>query len=61
MEKSMLRGLALSIMLYCGITGLLILVVILCGGEFSRIPGLIFPVIGVCTGVFAGIINEKLD
>lgn len=57
----MLRGLALSIMLYCGVTGLLILVVILCGGEFSRIPGLIFPVIGVCTGIGTGIINEKLD
>lgn len=61
MEKSLLRGLALSIMLYCGVTGLLILVVILCGGEFSRIPGLIFPVIGVCTGIGTGIINEKLD
>jgi uncharacterized membrane protein len=57
----MLRGLALSIMLYCGVTGLLILVVILCGGEFHQIPVLIFPVIGVCTGIGASIINEKLD
>ena len=57
----MLRGLALSIMLYCGITGLLILVVILCGGEFHQIPALIFPVIGVCTGIGASIINDKLD
>ena len=59
--KIMLRGLALSIGLYCVVTGLLILSVILCGGEFSRIPGLIFPAIGICTGIFAGVINNKLD
>jgi hypothetical protein len=59
--NSMLRGLALSIVLYCVVTALLIGVVIMCGGEFHRIPGLIFPVIGVCTGIGAGIINEKLD
>jgi len=59
--NSLLRGLALSIVLYCVVTALLIGVVILCGGEFSRIPGLIFPLIGVCTGIGAGIINEKLD
>ena len=59
--NSMLRGLGLSIVLYCVVTALLIGVVIMCGGEFSRIPGLIFPVIGVCTGIGASIINEKLD
>jgi hypothetical protein len=59
--NSLLRGLALSIVLYCVVTALLIGVVILCGGEFSRIPALIFPVIGVCTGIGASIINEKLD
>jgi len=57
----MLRGLALSIGLYCLVTGLLILSVILCGGEFHQIPGLIFPAIGICTGIFAGVINDKLD
>ena len=57
----MLRGLVLSIVLYLVVTGLLIGVVILCGGKFSRIPGLIFPFIGICTGIGAGIINEKLD
>ena len=59
--NSMFSGIALSIVLYCVVTGLLILTVILCGGEFSRIPGLIFPAIGVCTGIAAGIINENLD
>lgn len=59
--NSMLRGLSLSIVLYCVVTALLIGVVILCGGEFSRIPGLIFPAIGICTGIFAGVINNKLD
>ena len=59
--NSMLRGLALSIVLYCVVTGLLILTVILCGGEFYQIPGILFLAIGVCTGIFAGIINEKLD
>ena len=59
--NSMLRGLALSVILYLVVTGLLVGVVILCGGEFHQIPGLIFPVIGVFTGVGASIINEKLD
>jgi hypothetical protein len=36
-------------------------VVILCGGDFNQIPGVLFLVIGVCTGVGASIINEKLD
>lgn len=59
--NSMLRGLALSIGLYLVVTGLLILTVTLCGGEFSQIPGGLYLGIGVCTGIFAGIINEKLD
>lgn len=59
--NSMLRGIALSIVLYLVVTGVLILSVLLCGGEFHQIPGLIFPVIGMCTGIFAGVINEKLD
>jgi hypothetical protein len=59
--REMLRGLALSIGLYCFVTGLLILTVILCGGEFHQIPGILFIGIGLCTGVFAGVINEKLD
>jgi hypothetical protein len=57
----MLRGLALSIVLYVVVTALLVGVVILCGGEFTQIPGVLFLVIGVCTGIFAGVINEKLD
>lgn len=59
--NSVLRGIALTIILYCVVTALLIGVVILCGGEFHQIPGLIFPVIGIFTGVGASIINEKLD
>ena len=59
--NSMLRGLALSIVLYVVVTALLVGVVILCGGEFTQIPGVLFPVIGACTGIGASIINEKLD
>lgn len=59
--KNMLRGIALSIGLYCVVTGLLILTVILCGGEFYQIPGILFLVIGVCTGIGASIINDKLN
>lgn len=59
--KNMLRGLALSIVLYFVVTALLIGVVILCGGEFHQIPGILFLVIGIFTGVSASIINEKLD
>jgi ribose/xylose/arabinose/galactoside ABC-type transport system permease subunit len=59
--KNMLRGIALSIGLYVVVTGMLILTVKLCGGEFYQIPGILFLGIGVCTGIFAGVINEKLD
>ena len=59
--NSMLRGLALSIGLYCVVTGLLIGVVILCGGEFHQIPGFLFLVIGACTGIGASIIDDKLN
>lgn len=60
MDK-LFRGIGLSLLLYVLVTGLLILTVILCGGEFTRIPGGLFLGIGVCTGIGAGIINEKLD
>ena len=59
--NSLLRGLALSIVLYVVVTALLVGVVILCGGEFTQIPGVLFLVIGACTGIFAGVINDKLD
>lgn len=59
--NSFLRGVALSIGLYIVVTALLIGVVMLCGGEFHQIPGILFPVIGVFTAVYASIINEKLD
>lgn len=59
--NSMLRGVALSIVLYLVVTGLIIFTVILCGGEFHQIPGILFPVIGICTGIFAGVINNELD
>lgn len=60
MDK-LFRGIALSIVLYVVVTGLLILTVTLCGGDFYTIPGVLFLGIGVCTGIGAGIINEKLD
>ena len=60
MEK-LLRGLALSIILYVVVTVLLIGVVMLCGGEFTRIPGYVFMGVGICTGIGASVINEKLD
>lgn len=59
--KKMLRGMALSIVLYFVVTALLIGVVMLYGGEFHQIPGILFPVIGIFTGVSAAIISEKLD
>jgi hypothetical protein len=59
--ENILRGVALSIGLYCVVTGLLIITVILCGGEFHQIPGILFIGIGVFTGFAGVIINEKLD
>ncbi len=60
MDK-LFRGIAFSILLYCVLTGLLILTVILCGGDFYKIPGYFFIGIGVCSGIGAGIINEEFD
>lgn len=60
MDK-LFRGIALSIGLYCVVTGLLILTITLCGGDFHKIPGMLYLGIGVCTGIGAGIINDKLD
>ena len=59
--KNILRGMALSVMVYCVVTGITLVCVKLCGGEFYQIPGILFLGIGVCTGIFAGVINEKLD
>jgi hypothetical protein len=59
--NSLLRGLVLSIILYVVVTILLIGVVMLCGGEFTRIPGYVFMGVGICTGIGASVINEKLD
>lgn len=59
--SNILRGVLLSLGLYLVVTILLISVVILCGGKFNQIPGVLFLGIGVCTGIAAGIINEKLD
>jgi hypothetical protein len=43
------------------VTALLIGVVVLCGGEFNQIPGIVYLPIGIFTGITAGFINEKLD
>jgi len=59
--ENMLRGIALSILLYVVVTTLLIGVVVLCGGEFNQIPGIVYLPIGIFTGITAGFINEKLD
>jgi len=59
--ENRLRGLGLSIVLYVVVTALLVGAVILCGGEFTQIPGVLFLVIGVCTGIGASIINDKID
>jgi hypothetical protein len=57
----LLRGIALSIVLYCVVTGLLCFTVFLCGGDLFKIPGYWFIGIGVFTGILAGIIYENLD
>ena len=59
--ENMFRGLALSIVLYLVVTAVVVGVVRLCGGEFTQIPGVLFLVIGACTGIGASIINDKLD
>ena len=59
--KNILRGMALSVMVYCVIMGITLLCVQLGGGRISDVPTGIYVGVGVVCGFMAIIINEKLD
>lgn len=61
MSKTLLKGFCLSILLYVIVTGVLIGLVKLSGGDYHQIPGYVFWIVGMITGISSAIITEKLN
>ena len=59
--KNILRGMALSVIIYFVVMGITLWCVQLCGGRISDVPTDIYVGVGVVCGFMAIIINEKLD
>ena len=59
--KNILRGMALSVMVYCVVIGITLVCVKLCGGRTSDISTDMYVGIGVICGFMGIMINEKLD
>lgn len=59
--RNILRGMALSVLVYCVVIGITLVCVKLCGMEISDVPTDVYVGIGVVCGFTAIIINEKLD
>jgi hypothetical protein len=59
--KKMLRGMGISILVYCVVIGIIWFTVNLCGGDFFKSPTVLFIGTGVVCGIFAHYINEELD
>lgn len=59
--KNILRGMALSVMVYCVVIGITLVCIKLCGGRTSNITTDVYVGIGVVCGFVGIIINEKLD
>lgn len=59
--KNILRGMALSVMVYCVVIGIVLVCVKLCGGRTSDITTDVYVGIGVVCGFVGIMINEKLD
>ena len=59
--KNILRGMALSVLVYCVVIGITLVCVKLCGGRTSDISTDMYVGIGVICGFMGIMINEKLD
>ena len=59
--KNILRGMALSVLVYCVVIGITLMCVKLCGGRISDVSTDIYVGIGVICGFMGIMINEKLD
>lgn len=59
--KNILRGMALSVMVYCVVIGITLVCIKLCGGRTSNITTDVYVGIGVVCGFVGIMINEKLD
>jgi hypothetical protein len=59
--KNILRGMALSVLVYCVVIGITLTCVKLCGGRISDVSTDVYVGIGVVCGFMGIMINEKLD
>ena len=59
--KNILRGMALSVLVYCVVIGITLVCVKLCGGRISNVSTDMYVGIGVICGFVGIMINEKLD
>ena len=59
--KNILRGMTLSVLVYCVVIGITLVCVKLCGGRTSNITTDVYVGIGVVCGFMGIMINEKLD
>ena len=59
--KNILRGMALSVLVYCVVIGITLVCVKLCGGRISNVSTDVYVGIGVICGFMGIMINEKLD
>jgi len=59
--KNILRGMALSVMVYCVVIGITLVCVKLSGGRISNVSTDVYVGIGVVCGFMGIMINEKLD
>ena len=59
--KNILRGMALSVLVYCVVIGITLVCVKLCGGRISNVSTDVYVGIGVICGFVGIMINEKLD
>ena len=59
--RNVLRGMALSVLVYCVVIGITLVCVKLCGGRISNVSTDVYVGIGVICGFVGIMINEKLD
>ena len=59
--KNILRGMVLSVLVYCVVIGITLMCVKLCGGRISDVSTDVYVGIGVICGFMGIMINEKLD
>jgi hypothetical protein len=59
--KKMLRGMGISILVYCVVIGIIWVTIDLCGGDIFKSPMGLFIGVSVICGIFATYINNEID